>query len=469
MERAIARLLQDADEPAVANAWLQACRQLDEGARVAVGARDAGTAGRAARRLEAEHPEIAWIPFAHATAVDDVVLVPDDRLLGAHALLWVTALPAPLGIEERAALSRMDALGAPSIRAVALVDAHVLERIADDPAAELAEVRERLRTLLPPGWPLLDDPAEWAVGLAPQGWGPDGADLPRNRRKEVARLLLGGALRTTTDALSREEAAVADIDALLANEDEALAKAERAGRRVAAHVLGATRRHLDALRLRVADLLARLEQDLPAQMDAMEDVDELRRVLPHWLEHVVSAALADELATWRANVLADLAEVGIGADEAAVAELLVPALHPPPLRGEAAWGHRLAVSAAIGGGALMLLGGLWIPGALVVSGGLVWSTLARDARGTRVREQLLDSARQALRRMGADLDQLLGDQIAQIEADVAELGADQARSLAAQQADTRTRLVERRAFHRARGDALRDVQGRLETQQAGLV
>src|SRR5690606_23341216 len=108
----------------------------------------------------------------------------------------------------------------------------------------------------------------------------------------------------------------------------------RRGERAAAHMLGAMRRNTEQMLVDLREFLVRLEADLPAQVEAVDDVDVVRRTLAHWLHHVVEAWMSDRLATWRADVLQELLEVQVDEAEIDRAELLVPALHPPPVRGE---------------------------------------------------------------------------------------------------------------------------------------
>jgi hypothetical protein len=462
----VATALHEAGEGASAAIWLRACRDLDDGPRVAVLARDPAVAARVARRLEVDHPELRWIAFGFAPDEDEVVpLGSEDRLLGAHAALWITALPAALGAEERLSLDALTGPGVPAERAGALVDARLLALISDDPERELSEIRDRLATLVPAGWQLREEPALEDFALSCLA---NVTDLRRDRQRDVARLLLGDALRSATESMEREGSAIAAIDALLEREEDSLVRACRDGERVASHLLGAMKRHAGGLVVDLRTFLTRVEHDLPAQIAGVADVEVVRRTLPHWLHHVVASYVTDRLARWRAEVVADLAEVGISPVDAARAELLVPSLHPPPIRAEGSWGHRLGVSAAIGGGAAMLAFGLWIPGAVALSGGLLWSTLGRDGREADTRDRLLESARTAVRRIGDDAQQVLSDQLTQIEADLAELGAEQARRVETQRGDHRARLTERRGFHRARRDALAVTRDALAARLADL-
>src|SRR5690606_1739063 len=126
-----------------------------------------------------------------------------DRLLGAHALLWATPLTAALGTWERKALTALDQAGAPMRRAVVLADAHLLARLSDDPEREGAEVHERVAALLPGGWDLQEeiDVVAWLRAAE------DERDaLAAQRRAAVSRLLLTDALGGLEDQVQRATA-----------------------------------------------------------------------------------------------------------------------------------------------------------------------------------------------------------------------------------------------------------------------
>lgn len=449
-------ILGSAGDFAGAAAWRQACRELAHGPRLAVIGIDGDAAGRLARRLREAFPRLE----VEALALDvqgeedpeEAILGVGDTLLGMHALLWATPVTAALGTRDRLALERLARL-APGRRGVVLTELHLLERVSDEPDREAREVRQRLDARTPEGWPLLDeaDLDGWLGGL-------DLAALARDRRAEVAAVLLQDARRRTDQALAEAEASVERAEALLAEEDAALEQARRHGDRIAAHLLGAMRRRTEQLVLDLRTFLVVLEEDLAPQVAGLADTATLRHVLPHWLDHVVSEWMERQLAAWRAGVLHDVAELRIADAEARRAELLPPALHPAPLRAVADWSRRLAVTAAVGGGAALSVVGLWIPGLLIAGGGLAWSALTRQRREEMTREQLLVSAREAVRRMAVDAERLLAEQLAQIEEELARLGDTRARAVEEERAELRGRLVEQRAFHRARSEELRQVQ-----------
>jgi hypothetical protein len=436
----------------------RASRLLGSGLRIAVIAREPSLAARIARRFEGHRPDVTWVAFPFAPSAEGEKPVPDDRLLGVHAALWVTAPPSPFGEEERQAVSGLAAVGLPEHRALVLCNAELIDRISDDPDRERAEVRARLDALAPEGFARLDEEAlpAWLGGL------PELPELSRSRRRDVEKLLLSHALHQVRAEQASEEAALAEVDNLLGREDAALADAIREGKRVAAHVLGAVQRHGETLRQELKDFVQRLVQDLPAQVSGVDDTDLVRRVLPAWLQHVVGSWMTDALARWRAAVLADLADLDVPAGDVARAELLVPALHPGPMRGEAAWGRRLALTAAIGGGAAMMLAGLVLPGAIALGGGLLWSNFGKDDAADRAR--LLDGALVAVRRLGDEADRLLGDQLAQIRADLDHLGEKRGQELESERAEARQRLAERAAFHRGRIQALAARAAALESR-----
>jgi hypothetical protein len=272
----------------------------------------------------------------------------------------------------------------------------------------------------------------------------------------VARVLLDEARTRTEAALSESVAAVDRAEGLLGEEDAALEAARRHGERIAAHVLGSVRTHTEALLVDLRAFLVALEGDLPAQIARVPDTSVLRRALPHWLDHVVEEWVGRRLDGWRAGVVADLAEVRIPEEDARRATLWPPSLHPAPLRSDGGWARRLAVTAALGGGAALALVGLVLPGVLVASGGLALSALTQEDPDAP-RERLASSARTAVRRMADDAERLLREQLAQIEAELQGLGDREARTAEEGRQALRSRLVEERAWHRNRVRELRQV------------
>lgn len=463
MQRQLESALREAGDLASATIYRRVAAELAQGLRVAVVASHSGTAARLARELQERFAEIVLIPV-EVDPEEGPGLGAEDRLLGVHAALWATPVTAPLGQGEREVLPTLEGL-APRRRAVVLADAHLLERMSDDPAAEAAEVRARLEDLVPDGWDLLD-PTELTAWL--ERCGAQRTDLTEARMGEVGARLVAEALATHARAAQAEAGAIDELQRLLGLEDEALEQERRKGARVAAHLLASMRRHTEELLLDLRAFLDELDADLRPQLEAMSDVDLARRTLPHWLHHVVERWVAERLDAWRIELLGDLRDASVDEEEAHRAELLVPALHAGTMPGDPAWGQRLGVTAAVGGGAAMLALGLWIPGAVAVAGGLAWSAVGRPSRKARTREVLLDAARSALRRMGEDADRLLREQLTQAETQLAAMGEERAASLADQRAAERARLEERLGFHRARAAEIAAVSESLVARIQGL-
>lgn len=461
--RAVQVALQEAGDHAGAFLWRRICRDLEGDLRVVIAAREASTARRLVARLQAELPSIEWITLhVEAQGDEDSEPVPtlgtQDRLLGAHALLWATPLTAALGTWERKALTALDQAGAPQRRAVVLADSHLLARLSDDPEREGAEVHERVAALLPEGWDLQEE-----NGVVPWlGAAEDARDvLAAERRAVVSGLLLTDALAGLEDQVQRATAELERVEELLGAEDDRLEEARRRGERAAAHMLGAMRRNTEQLLVDLREFLVQLETDLPHQVDAVDDVDVVRRTLAHWLHHVVEAWMSDQLATWRGRVLQELAEVHVDEAEIDRAELLVPALHPPPVRGEAHWTSRIGATAAMGGGAAMMLMGLWVPGLLAVAGGFAWSSFAQRSQEAATRKKLVETAVDAVRQMGHDAERLLADQIAQLEEELDHLGEERAEQVALDRAEQRRELEEQRVRRRARVSELAGIRDTL--------
>ena len=211
-----------------------------------------------------------------------------------------------------------------------------------------------------------------------------------------------------------------------------------------------------------------LEQGIAAEAAGVDDTDLLRRTMPHWLHHIVEGWVTDRLATWRISVLADARTSGVDDEAVAVAELLVPSLHPAPLRSEADWTRRIGLSAALGGGAAMLAFGLWLPGLLALGSGLAWSSIARGGRDADVRAALVESARAAVRHMGEDAQRMLRDQLEQMARELETLTSDRFEDFRKAREELRGRLDDRRAYHTARLEELRGSRDRLESAAAEL-
>jgi len=455
MEREIQQALTDAGDHAGAFLWRRLCRDLDGALRVAVAAADASLADRIVKGRGAE-----WV-FLQPASLDvesDPVIGAQDRLLGCHGLVVPTPYASALGTGEREMLERLVELGAPTQRAVVLSGRHLLERMSDDPDGEAADVRSRVQLLMPEDWTLLDE-------RELEGWlsssRADVHPIARRRRAAVGRLLLDDSRTRADSTVSRAEAELAAVDALLAAEEEVLDTARRAGERAAGHMLAAVRRQTEELLVDLRAFLVDLERDLDPQVRAVEDLDHVRRHLAHWLDDVVEGFIADRVAQWRAAVLAELAEVEIEENDAARAELLVPALHPPPVRPEPDWPTRIGVTAAVGGGAALLAFGMWVPGVVAMGSGLAWSAIGQRARAAKTREQLVEAATEALRRMGQEAERVLSDQIAQLREELGRLGEYRAQAAADDRADRRAELDHQRAQRSRRLDDVTELRSTL--------
>lgn len=465
-ERLIQEALEAAGDPAGAFLWRRVCRDLDGDIRIGVVSRDEAVTGRVVRELAA-FDRVVWIPLRLEAAGEALTptLGAVDRLLSVHALLWATPSTAPLGAEERAGMTAIVDAGAPARRLVALADEALVAQMSDDPDAELREVADRARALCGPDWRVERQSglAGWIEGLTA-----DRVGVARERRRAVAAILLRDAKRRSEAAVAAAAEELARVDELLSAEDDRLDAERRRGRRTAAHLLGAVRRQTERLMMDLRAFLHGLEHDLPKQIESVADVDTVRRTLPHWLHQVVEHWMIDRLASWRADVLTDLAELQLSAADVNRAELLVPALHPSPVRPDAAWGQRIGITAAVGGGAAMLAFGMWIPGLLAVTGGLAWSALGRRAATAATRRALLDAATDAVRQMGQDADRLLRDQIRTLEDELDRLGEDRASELGRIRADQRKALDQERAVRQQRVTALAEVRDGLDRRIAAM-
>jgi len=453
MERKIQQVLEAAGDLAGAFLWRRICRDLSGPLRVGVVARDPEAGRRFIGQLPARDG-VEWVPIhLDFEGQTQVSLGSQDRLLGVHALLFATPMTAALGTTERSALTALEEAGGPATRAVTVADAKLLEQMSDDPAAERKLVFDRLEELLPDTWPLLHDTQveAWLDRLSQPQAG-------RTRRAEVGPYLLTEAAERIDDALATTEARLTEVDALLAKEDEALAEARRAGQRIASHTLAVIKRQTQQLDLDLQQFLRELEADLPQQIREL-DVSTARRTLPHWLAHVVESWMSDRLARWRRDVLEELADIDI--EEVVRAELLVPALQPAPVKGEARWGRRIGTTAAFGGAAALLALGMWIPGLVALAGGVVWSSFHTGDTDEASRAKLVATARTALRQMGTDAQRMLQDQIDQISEDLGELADEGEEAERAAQATLRSDLEKRRADLLAERDELTAAHGVL--------
>lgn len=443
MDREVDDLLAGAGEAAT---WRRICAELAGEPRVALASADPGLAARLVEGLKP--PKKGKKKAAPPTFLtldlggDPTDLGTQDRVLGAHALLWATPIGAPMGAGERAALAALRDLGAPTRAAAVLADWDLLARLSDDPEAEGAEVIARARELLPEGWELLrpDELGPWLDAVSR-----DRQALAADQRGRVASLLLADAARRAAAAVDRARAELAEVEALLARQDDELAEIRARGQRAATHLLAAVTRRTRELQGELHVFLGELEAALPNEVAAIDDLDQLGRILPHWLQHVVERWLGDRLATWRADVAADLADLPLEPDDLRRAELLAPSVHPGPIARDPDWTTRLGATAALGGGVALLVLGLWAPALVAVGGGLGWSALRSAAREASTREALSRSATEAVQRLGPELVRVLDDQLATARDALSGLGD------------------ERAAVHR---EALRETRARIEADLA---
>lgn len=456
MERDVYDALCQVDDPAGAFLWRRLARDLCGPLRVGLVARDRA----AARRWCLEHATdaVEWVPLV-PTDDQTVDLGLQDGLLSTHAVLFLTSVTAPLGQAERLSLGLLEDAGAPEERRVGLMDEHLLERLSDDPESERAAVHARVRKLLPPSWPLLPALEPWLASLHA------GADALRStRRRQVANFLLQQRQAELRGHLEEAGARLDQLDTELNLADAALADARRRARRLAAHTLAIVRRQTEQLELDLAGFLRDLEAELPAQIHALEDVDLARRTLPHWLSHVVSTWMTDRLDRWRADVLAELEELEL--PDAVGVDLLVPALQPAPVKGEARWADRLGTTAAFGGAAALMMLGLWIPGLVALAGGFALSSVFRGPSDAENQGKLVSTAKLAVRQMGEDASRLLADQLEQLSDEIerlAEEGSEEEESRAA-----RMELAARQDEVRSRQAALRGHLDALDPALAQL-
>jgi len=462
LDRNVQRALDEAGDATSALLWRRVCHDLDGPITIGLLAADAASLRSLRRRTEAiGRDDVRWIDVP----VDDDATAPslgaEDRLLACHVLAAATPYPRALGSEERARLAALTDV-APAHRRVVLVGRDLLERLSDRPEEEAAEVLSRAEAVSPEGWTVCPEDAltAWLEPLLA-----DRTTLARARRAQVARLLLEGAAESLTADRGQLTAERDSIDALLGAEDDALDAARREGRRTAAHVLAAVRRHTDALLVELRAFLTELERDVPAQAEAVESLALLRRTLPHWLHHVVAAWLTDRLDRWRTELASDLEQVGVDRTLAARAELLVPAMAPGPVHADGSWTSRIGATAAMGGGAALLLAGLWFPAIVALTGGLAWSTLGRSARDAESRRNVVDAAVEALRAMADDAQRLLSDQLDHIQKQLSALEDEAAEDHVEARHGIRDRLVAQRA---GVDDALATLASRADGLQAML-
>jgi hypothetical protein len=413
--RALEQALVDAGDPAAAGVWRHAARRLVERPTVVVLGTDGAVAGRLARALGGGGEVGFDAVVLSGGALDPGV---EDRLLGAHAVVWATPFTAPLGAEERRLMTELVASGAPSTRLVVVANLAALASVSDDPEGERQAILTRVRHLVPAGWSLVDEAdAKDQLGRASAH-----TERIEARRVEVARRLVGGArdaaLRRAGEAAAQADAARVSAEACRADAGGALRTLER----VSAHVLASVRRRSEGMLLELAGFFDGLHADVGPQIAAVSDVGVARRGVAPWLQHVVEGAIRDAVADWRAGVLADLDEVDVDRGALDAVGMVVPMLHPGAVRDDAGWSTaRIGATATLGGGVVLFLAGLWLPAVAAVGGGVVWGALAERAASENGQERLIEAARGAVRRLARDADAQLRAQLATMEVELARL------------------------------------------------
>src|SRR5690606_18199682 len=122
---------------------------------------------------------------------------------------------------------------------------------------------------------------------------------------------------------------------------------------------------------------------------------------------------------------------------------------------------RLGATAAIGGSVALALMGMWIPALVAASGSLGWSAFRAEARKTKTRAALHQSALAAVRQLGPELKRVLDDQVNAAEAALGDLGDERADAHRSEHRTARAEL-ERQAQTR------RDRLGELQAAQSDL-
>lgn len=325
------------------------------------------------------------------------------------------------------------AQGAPSERAVWLVDLDLLAQISDTPEAEGEAVRARV--VASTSWPVIEDVGPWLVAQAT----PD----RRAREQQVAGFLCSQAACRARAEAEAETAAADAIERLLAESDASVEAAVSRARRDAARVLGAARRHAEAVRTDWDAFVTRLVDALPVEFAAVDDAV-LEDTLGPWLEHVVQGWLRDRLARYRGELLVDLAETS-DADATACAAIAVPAVHAG-VRAERDWARRIGVTAALGGGLALLFSPAW-PLGIAALGGTLWWTQS----GVKVdRTARMDQTVRALHRVRFDVAARVAEQVEAIAQALDALADGRATAAHDAVADTRARLVTEASDLRSR-------------------
>lgn len=469
LEHGVDAALRSVGDGGSALVWRRTCRELANGPRIGVAALTSTGALRAVEALEKRFPDMGKVALGYDPGDEDRPAPPSVReaLLGVHAVIWATPAAQPLGARERRALAAIDESVGPEAKAVVVVDVHVLDRVSDDPEAELTDVLDRVAALVPDGWEAAADHDGRGLEAFVGSLRARTDALTAGRCRAVARLLLEDAQEGLVGTVEHEVAAVARHEAALASEDEAMDRARAAGTRAAAHTLGVLRRRTEELLVDLRTFLQELEGDLDEQLAGLNDVEMARRTVPHWLDHVVQGWLRDRLAKWRVQVHDDLRHVRLADEALAHAELLLPSLHPAPFKSDGRWRRALGLSAGIGGAAVLAAFQLWIPALLAAGGGVAWSVLDREGADAR-RDRLADRARTAVRRLGVDAERVLSEQLQRFEDQLATLGEDRAARIQEDRAEARAGLTTRLRLHRARLEEARMALSAFEGQIQAL-
>ncbi|TVQ93227.1 MAG: hypothetical protein EA397_05485 [Deltaproteobacteria bacterium] len=460
--RDVEAVLRTAGDPELVHLWRRSCRELSVSPRLAVIGLSAAEAAQALPSLEGLGAAAMGIdPSPDEPHLEEAAR---DPLLGVHGVVWTTQATQPLGERERRALSLILRDAKPALAWVWLRGVDLLDKLSDDPEAERAQILDRLRALVPAPVQILD-PSE--VSSLAKALRARHRPLTHERQAIVAQILLSQARQRLDADREHTRAAVARLEAALAEEDEALDKARTAGRRAATYTLGAVTTHTHTVRSRVRDFLLELEADLEAQIASVADVETARRVLPHWIEHVVRLHLQDQITAWRRVVHAEVSKIDASDRALAHAELLMPPIHPSPFPVQGRWRRAVGLSAGVGGAVLLATLQLWIPAALAAAGGVAWSVIDRDPQDAQ-RDRLVDRARRAVRDLSSDIDKVLGTQIQGFEQALAQLGDHEAERLAADRAEVRDALKARLRQHQGRLEQLESSIASFQSQQQAL-
>ena len=303
--------------------------------------------------------------------------------LPVHAALFRTPYAAALGSDDRALIAERGVLPL----AVVLTERSTLEQLSDDPEREAQEVLDRVRSLVPPGVPVLTESEvdAWLASLT-------NSDQLAERRSTLALHLIDQANAHRSARLSQIVARRAAIAEQLAELDSRVRAAARGGEHVASGVRAATMTAGEALQADLDAFFQQLRISLPRELNALEDWRSLRTHLGPWLQHVITAGIEQALANWTARLLAEVGPLlsedeqqnALGGDATEV-ELAT-------LADVTGWRDRLPIALGLGGGVALVAIGQVIPGAITMFSSLAWRSATHEARLASRRDALLDSA-----------------------------------------------------------------------------